>query len=1045
MKKLACVFHVALIATVGLGQDIVITDATGPKVFDRFTDFEMSITLKNQGIVDINTPFYNKVLLSTDNVVDDLDQVLGNFEVMSLKAGETVTPDAIRWSPVIWGPGDNFYVFIITDIGSAVSETDETNNWMMVADYVVRPPNVEFVIQSLNLSNQTGLINDAVTPTFAIKNNGTTKLSTGIGIYTTFYLSQDNAYDISDTKLGYLFTPFDASGVASSDDSDQLIIPTNVSPGQYYLIGVTDRNYDEQSDYDETDETNNTAVTTITIAPSDIDINLVPVPASISPRAIFTEGADGTLLVTFEAENLGTTGVIGYTLSVYLSADKTLDASDYILSNAPQTDPSFHMSAGERITPRLIVRLPDRNSPAVWGDHYVIIQANADGKIVETNNANNIVVTDDLVNIPLPTLHFAVVDASLEGSYDELASEIKMNVSLANLGSVNYGATIVTIRDAANNPVYTTTEYDYLMGNSSVQEQWTLKLPKPLPAGHYTMGFLAPGTPTEYTLSFEITPVQYALGGTVMGEDGIPITKGKLFLYQKNGTEVKFYQVKSLNGDNAFSFQLDSRPFTLYFIPDKIDFSQYIPTILGKTVRLNDQSFLTLSENQTVMLEILKLKTLGAGSRTISGTVSQKAGSTGRTEPVSIEGLPVLLLSESGEPVALTQTDGSGYYEFKNLPQAKYSVLVMLELDVPQKASPIAADVSIRNAQVDLIITPEGTESEVTPVLLTQQINFGAIASRKYTDGSFAPVAHSTSDLPVVFTSSKPDVAKIENGNVIILNVGTTVITASQAGDDVYNAADEVTQTLTITKGDQTITFNAIASRKYTDGPFAAVAHSTSDLPVIFASSNPDVAKIENGNVIIMHAGTTVITASQAGDDVYDAADEVTQTLTIAKGDQTITFSEIGVIEKQEDITLDGVSSSTLPVTYTSSNSAVATIAGNVLKIHDTGQADITAHQTGDDDYEAAPTVTRTVTVQLITGIEDPLQHIAVYPNPTTGLLVLTDDPSIAHVTLTDVTGRTSTLAFADHVLDLRSLNAGVYLLHVQTDTQTKIFKVIKQ
>jgi hypothetical protein len=86
----------------------------------------------------------------------------------------------------------------------------------------------------------------------------------------------------------------------------------------------------------------------------------------------------------------------------------------------------------------------------------------------------------------------------------------------------------------------------------------------------------------------------------------------------------------------------------------------------------------------------------------------------------------------------------------------------------------------------------------------------------------------------------------------------------------------------------------------------------------------------------------------------------------MAKVPQTITFGLDPVTAKVGDIarTLIATSSSTLPVTLTSSDSAVATItSGYTLNIVGEGTATITATQTGDDDYEAAIPVSVSLTV----------------------------------------------------------------------------------
>lgn len=61
--------------------------------------------------------------------------------------------------------------------------------------------------------------------------------------------------------------------------------------------------------------------------------------------------------------------------------------------------------------------------------------------------------------------------------------------------------------------------------------------------------------------------------------------------------------------------------------------------------------------------------------------------------------------------------------------------------------------------------------------------------------------------------------------------------------------------------------------------------------------------------------------------------------------------------------TLDGAASSELPVTYSSSDDAIASVNGNTLTITGAGTVDITAEQEGDDRFPAADPVTRMLTI----------------------------------------------------------------------------------
>jgi fibronectin type 3 domain-containing protein len=79
----------------------------------------------------------------------------------------------------------------------------------------------------------------------------------------------------------------------------------------------------------------------------------------------------------------------------------------------------------------------------------------------------------------------------------------------------------------------------------------------------------------------------------------------------------------------------------------------------------------------------------------------------------------------------------------------------------------------------------------------------------------------------------------------------------------------------------QTITFNPIAPRFMGDLDFAVEATASSGLPVTFTSSDTTVAVVQDGTVRILSGGTTIITASQEGNEIYGAASQA-RTLLVA-------------------------------------------------------------------------------------------------------------------------------------------------------------------
>ncbi|MBA0884956.1 LamG-like jellyroll fold domain-containing protein [Flavobacterium undicola] len=260
---------------------------------------------------------------------------------------------------------------------------------------------------------------------------------------------------------------------------------------------------------------------------------------------------------------------------------------------------------------------------------------------------------------------------------------------------------------------------------------------------------------------------------------------------------------------------------------------------------------------------------------------------------------------------------------------------------------------------------PSQTQA-LTIVKKDQTISFAAIGTKTIGDLDFDPSATASSGLAVTYSSSDESIASIVNGKIHILAAGTATITASQAGDNVYAAAPSQTQVLTVVKQAQTINFTAIGTKTMGDADFDPSATASSGLAVTYSSSDTSVASIVNGNVHILAAGTSTITAAQAGNNIYAAAQSQTQVLTVIKQAQTISFAAIGTkLLGDADLDPSATASSGLAVTYSSSNASVASIVNGKVHILGTGTATITASQAGNNVYAAAPSQTQVLTVVI--------------------------------------------------------------------------------
>lgn len=234
-----------------------------------------------------------------------------------------------------------------------------------------------------------------------------------------------------------------------------------------------------------------------------------------------------------------------------------------------------------------------------------------------------------------------------------------------------------------------------------------------------------------------------------------------------------------------------------------------------------------------------------------------------------------------------------------------------------------------------------------------QTITFNPIPAKIYGNTAFALAATSSSGLTVSFASSNTQVIAISGVTATIVGAGEVVITASQNGNGSFNAAVPKTQRIFVQKATQSINFPVMPVKTYGDPDFTPTATASSLLIITFTSSDPAVASIVNGKVVIHRAGEVQITATQLGNGKYFPAVSVTRTLTIQKATQTVTFNNL--IDKsygELPFAITATASSGDPIDWIRSEyDTVAEVNENVVTIHGAGGTAILAYQKGNENY----------------------------------------------------------------------------------------------
>ncbi|MGF2411023.1 beta strand repeat-containing protein [Ferruginibacter sp.] len=278
--------------------------------------------------------------------------------------------------------------------------------------------------------------------------------------------------------------------------------------------------------------------------------------------------------------------------------------------------------------------------------------------------------------------------------------------------------------------------------------------------------------------------------------------------------------------------------------------------------------------------------------------------------------------------------------------------------------------------------------------------------------------------------------------------ITTTAITTSLPGAYPITASGATAANYTIThvngtltvqaKQNQIITFAAPVVKTYGNADFAHGATSTNNtIPITFVISNPAVATITGNNIHIVGAGTTTITASQAGSVGYFAAADVVRTLTVNKAALTIkvkdTVRNFGIANPDFTITYTGfvLGETAVNLTTPVSVATAATITSAP------GYYSLAPQAATSANYTITFTDGR-LTVLPTSGTS--LKYINAYMKNNTTLTVrlYSPEPALADIVLYNISGQFITkknvympAGFINSDIDVSTLPTGIYLLNV--------------
>jgi uncharacterized protein YjdB len=324
--------------------------------------------------------------------------------------------------------------------------------------------------------------------------------------------------------------------------------------------------------------------------------------------------------------------------------------------------------------------------------------------------------------------------------------------------------------------------------------------------------------------------------------------------------------------------------------------------------RSNNPSPFTFTSNAPTVLEVSssgRVTVVGAGEATITvrqaSSANYEAGAEaltvqiGRATP-TLSSFSAISKDYGDDPFTVTPPESNSPAPFtytssdSNIASIDASTGVVTIRNVTQAGNPVVltarqgetANYAARSATTTL------TVGRGAPVFGNFSIPSKASGSSDFsvtppTSTSAGAFTYSIYDEPNKTESDIATVVNASTGEIHIVGPGEVIVRATQLANDLY-VSSSITTTLTVTLPMPSFGSFVVATKTFGDAQFAPIPPTSSSSGTFsFSSSDANVATVNSsGQVVIVGAGSTSITASQAATSLY-AAGSTTATLTVAK------------------------------------------------------------------------------------------------------------------------------------------------------------------
>jgi subtilase family serine protease len=487
-----------------VAPDLIVSSASAPSSAALNESISLSWTVANQGIGTAAADWYDRVVISTDQIFGNSDDTYftevwqGSYTPLASGGAYTRTLNATL---PITTTGERFLLFKADNYNNQ-GETDENNNVYSL------PINVSASDLRVTTTSapSAAILGETVELTWTVTNNGTGEATRDW--YDRVYLSSNQILDDGDVQVSSELigsqTPLAAG--ASYTISKNVTLPS-FTLGNQYLLFVADRdNYQG-----EISENNNLSAVAISLTAPDLIVSNASVPAS---------GTVGkSIEVSWTVQNQGTSAApTDWYDRIYLSNDAVFDANadTYITQELISTQTP--LAAGAIYSTTRNINLPN----FATGNRYLIFVADGSGGQGETNETNNTRAV--AINLNAPDLVVSEITAPVESLSGQ---PIDINWTVKNQGTATAEGTwydYVSLVNTTTNSTHYVGVFEYsgsLAAGASLNRTQSYSVPLSL-TGNYRVvvttdhyGQIAEGTqnesnnttPDDRSISLQLAPV----------------------------------------------------------------------------------------------------------------------------------------------------------------------------------------------------------------------------------------------------------------------------------------------------------------------------------------------------------------------------------------------------------------------------------------------------------------------------------------------------------------------------------------------------------